>query len=349
MTMRSRHTRLTPGDRLDRFTIHGLLAQGENSEIYRAFHPAFKRDVAIKVFHPDITRTESLTPVFINQTKDVIALRHPNIMRILEAGVAGDSYYLVMELVVGMPLRDDVSAHPRGFERDAALRLFRPIASAVAYAHDQDIMHGSIKPDNVLIDQTHKPILTDFNIPCFREHPSGRGGAANPAYLAPEQAAQNLITVQSDIYALGILLYELITGDVPFKSKTRKDIIEEHRLNDPVPPSKIRVDLDPRIENTIMHAIKRDPAERFVSVRDMLVSLDSEAAANPFETLHLTRDDMTTVQKRKAEIRQFERSRIATTSTEESRVQNINPRVMVVAGVVIVALIAVLFVVSLVV
>lgn len=346
MTMRSRHTRLAPGDRLDRFTIHGLLAQGENSEIYRAFHPACKRDVAIKVFHPDITRTESLTPVFISQTKDIIALRHPNIMRILEAGVAGDSYYLVMELIMGAPLRDNVSAHPRGFEREAALRLFRPIASAVAYAHDQDIVHGSIKPDNVLIDQTHKPILTDFNIPCFREHPSGRGGAANPAYLAPEQAAQNLITVQSDIYALGILLYELVTGDVPFKSKTRKDIMEEHRLKAPLTPSKIRVDLDPRIENMIMHAIKRDPAERFVSVRDMLVSLESETAANPFETLHLTREEMAAVQKRKAEIRQFERSRVATADTEKPRLQNVSQGRAIVGGVIIAALIVVLLVVA---
>lgn len=346
MTMRSRHTQLAPGDRLDRFTIHGLLVQGENSEIYRAFHPVFKRDVAIKVFHPDITRTESLIPVFISQTQDIIALRHPNIMRILEAGVAGDSYYLVMELVKGAPLRDDVSAHPRGFERDAALRIFRPVASAVAYAHDQDILHGSIKPDNVLTAQTHKPILTDFNIPCFREHPSGRGGAANPAYLAPEQAAQNLITVQSDVYALGILLYELVTGDVPFKSKTRKDIMDEHRLNDPVPPSKMRVDLDPRIENTIMHAIKRDPAERFVSVRDMLVSLDSVTAANPFETLHLTRDDMAAVQKRKAEIRQFERSRIATADTDKTPLYNINRRTMMVAGAVILALIVVLVILA---
>lgn len=347
MSTNPSHSRLAPGDRIDRFTIHGHLGQGENAEVYRAFHPQFKRDVAIKIFHPEITRTESLTPVFVSQTKEIIALKHPNIMRVLESGMAGNSYYIVMELFEGTTLRDELSTNPRGLERDTALRYFQQIASAIAYAHEQDIIHGNIKPDNILLDKDKRPVLTDFNIPCFREHPSGRGGAASPAYLASEQLQENQVSVASDIFALGLILYEMLTGDVPFKGVTRNDILRQHQQANPTPPSEICIGLNPRIDNAIMTAIKQSPADRFTTVRDMLSSIENESLSDPFETVSLTREDIRQAQKQKraAEIRNFERSRTATESDTQTSPSGFsqNPVIVgaIVAGVVIVFVIIV--------
>lgn len=311
------NARLAPGDRLKHFQIQEMLGRGENAEVYRAYYPQLKRDVAIKLFHPDITRTESLTPLFLHQARDIIALRHPNIVRVLEAGDEGGSYFLVMELIEGTNLRDEMSMHPRGYEREEVTRLFMQIASAVSYAHDQGIIHGNIKPDNVLLDPKMRPILTDFNIPVFREHPSGRGGAATPIYLAPEQARQNLVTEQSDIYSLGIVLYELATGDVPFKGTSFKAIVEKHLTQAPKPPCQVRIGLDPRIDKTVLVALAKDPAQRFSSVREMLHSMENTNDGNPFETVSLTRDSMDEMKrKRQTEIRRFEQSRTGPAADE---------------------------------
>lgn len=329
--------RLAPGDRLKNFQIQEMLGRGENAEVYRAYHPNLKRDVAIKLFHPDITRTESLTPLFLHQARDIIALRHPNIVRVLEAGDEGGSYYLVMELIQGTNLRDEMSMHPRGYEREDAVRLFTQIASAVSYAHDQSIVHGNIKPDNVLLDPRMRPILTDFNIPVFREHPSGRGGAATPIYLAPEQARQNLVTEQSDIYSLGIMLYELVTGDVPFKGGSFKAIVEQHHTQPPKPPSQVRIGLDPRIDKTVLTALEKDPTRRFGSVRDMLHSLESAPDDNPFETVSLTRDDLAEAsRKRQSEIRRFEQSRTGP-ATAETEAGSVDPTRQLIMSAAIVA------------
>lgn len=306
-----RRSGFAPGDRLDRLVIQERLGRDENSEVYRVFHPSYRRELAIKVFQPDVTLTESLADTFRQQAQQIIALRHPNILRVFSAEASGQLYYLVMELVEGTSLRDEITAHPTGLPLDEVLRLFRQITSAVAYAHDQGLLHGNLKPDNVLLDRTMRPILTDFNIPCFREHPRGRGGAGTPAYLAPEQATQKNLTVQSDIYALGVLLYEMVTGDVPFKGPSYEAIIQQHLTAPPVPPSAVRIELDPRIETAILKALSKSPADRHDSVRAMLVDLEAPPAASPYETISLTRETLAQVVKRPSEIRQFETTRAA--------------------------------------
>ncbi len=285
--------------------------------------------------------------MFVSQTKDIIALKHPNIMRVLESGMAGHSYYIVMELFEGTTLRDELSTNPRGFERDTALRYFQQIASAIAYAHEQDIIHGNIKPDNILLDKDKRPVLTDFNIPCFREHPSGRGGAASPAYLAPEQMQENQVSIASDIFALGLILYEMLTGDVPFKGVTRSDIQRQHQQANPTPPSEICIGLNPHIDNAIMTAIKQSPADRFSTVRDMLSSIENESLSDPFETVSLTREDVQQAQKRTAEIRNFERSRTAPESDTQTSASGFSQNPVMVGAIVAAVVIALVIIVAL--
>ncbi len=318
MSAQDPHPLLKAGERLGRLTIQELLGRGEDAEVYRAFHPDYKRDVALKVFRAVPEQPETIRACFRQQMQAVMALKHPNIIRVLEADMSQEGWcYIVMELFTGTgTLRDAISLRPTGFEREEGLRLFRQIASAVAYAHEQGIVHGNIKPDNVLLPSPLRPLLTDFDIVCLPERQIRRRVPSAAVYLAPEQFLGQETTPQSDIYALGLLLYEMMVGDVPFKGDTFDAIADLHLNALPTPPTQIRVDLDMAVEQTIVRALRKKPALRFGSVREMLESLAGQVVdGNPYETLTLERSQ---VFKRAALDRDFERERAADVSDKGS-------------------------------
>lgn len=295
---------IAPGSRLGAYTLQTLLGRGRSTEVYCAYSPELKREVALKVLHPDRERFSNAQ--FKKEMGIIAALKHPNIMRIYDFGVEGEWYYIVMEKVEGTGLRDILSAHPTGLDREETLLIFSQIASAVGCAHDQHVVHGNLKPDNILLDRSHRPVLTDFNIPCFGEC-GDAFRSSTPAYLAPEQIAQSTVLPQTDIYTLGILLYEMVTGDVPFKGSTYEQIVSQHQSTPPSPPSQTAVGLDPRIESAILKALSKDPSERYPSARDMLAAMENKEGKDQFQTVSLTREE---VQKRRSEIRRFEQSRL---------------------------------------
>ncbi len=300
---------LKAGERLGRLTIQELLGRGENAEVYRAFHPDYKRDVALKVLHSVSEQPETLRTCFRQQMQIIMGLKHPNIMRVLEADMSEAGwFYVVMELFEGVEtLRDAITLRPTGFEYEEGLRLFRQIASAAAYAHEQGFVHGNIKPDNVLLPTSQRPLLSDFDVACLREHQTRRRTPNAATYLAPEQISGQEATEHSDIYALGLLLYEMMVGDVPFKGESF-DAIADLQLNAlPTPPAQIRVDLDLALEQTILRALRKQPAMRFGSVREMLESMEERATAtNPYETLTLEQSQLL---RRVVDNRDFERER----------------------------------------
>jgi serine/threonine-protein kinase len=266
-----------------------------------------KRDVAIKIFHPELPQDAETATSFRQETQAITAVKHPNIMRLYDSGVEGEKYYIVMELVEGTNLRDTLSTHPTGMEREEMLRIFGQLASAVASAHDQNVVHGNIKPDNVLLDKSQRPVLTDFSIPCLREQTPLSGGQSTATYLAPEPGNP---TPKSDIYALGILLYEMATNDLPFKGNSYEAVMTQHQ-NTPLPlPSLINVNIDPRVEQTIVKALSKDPAQRFESAREMIHDLESEEVRVQYETVNLTRDSIPQIQRSHSEITRFQRSRM---------------------------------------
>jgi serine/threonine-protein kinase len=303
---------LAPGMKVGPYTLRGLLGRGRDTEVYLATSPELKRDVALKIYRPAPDRLTAAE--FKSELGTIAALKHPNLMRVYDFGVEGDWHYVAMELVQGTNLRDKLSAHPRGLGRDETLLIFSQIASAVATAHDQNVTHGNIKPDNVLLDKSQRPVLTDFNIPCLREC-GDAFRASTPAYLAPEQFADGKTMPQSDIYALGILLYEMLTGDVPFKGSYEETAVL-HQSAPPKPPSRIAVGLDPRIEQAILKALNKGPSERFGSAREMLAALEKKEAVDQYRTVSLNRD---AVQKRRAEIKAFEQSRLDAPPASENK------------------------------
>ena len=314
-------SRLGPGDRLGKFTIRNLIGRGKGTEVYRASHSDFRHDIAIKCYQFDISANSDLAAQFERDVRAIVALRHPNLMRVYEAGTDGSRQYIVMELIEGKTLRDLLSTHPTGLDRDETLRIFSQIASAIATAHDQNIIHGNIKPDNVLVDQNQRPVLTDFSLPCLRrraQRDAGTEPPVAPTYKAPEQLSAHVVSVSSDIYALGILLYEMVTGDVPFSGDTFEHVVQQQFYVDPIPPGQIAVGLDPRLDFVILKALNKEPADRFASARDMLAGLESAELGERYETLNLQREDILEFQKRRSEIMNFQRSRMVVPEEQQA-------------------------------
>jgi len=294
-------SQLSPGQRLGPYTIQRLIGRGRQSEVYQAARTGAQVDVALKVFLPGVIRGPSQAACFLEEAARIATLVHPNIARIYDCGCDAekDLCYLATDRLAGPTLRDVLAAHRGGYGRDELWQLFEPIAQALAAAHEHHTVHGSIRPDHILLDQGSRPVLIDFDIPCLAQGaPASR--AALPqvvTYWAPEQAAQLAPSPAADIYALGILLYELAVGDVPFKGNTWDALVRQHLYDPPEPPSQRRPDLDPRLERAILLALRKNPAERFISVREMLAVMSS-ASADDYATLTLDKRLASEVRRR---------------------------------------------------
>ena len=339
--------RLFPGDRLGRYAVRRLLGRGRHAEVYQAFHPDFKRDVAVRILISHPAPPPDLVAAFEQDVKAIIELKHPNIMRVYESGFEAGFLFTVMELVEGTSLRDLLSKHPTGLTREETMRTFRQLVSAVSCAHDQAVIHENIKPDNVLIDSSQRPVLTDFTIPCLRQAQRAvtKGGAATAAYLAPEQVSQQITSPQSDIYSLGILLYEMVTGDVPFRGTSYESVVQQHLVAAPTPPGQIAINLDPRLENLILTALSKKPAERYATTSDMLAALENEEIGTRYETISLQRSDILAIQKRRSEIIRFQQSRVDDpfkNMTPLARLQSLDPTWLIAWGLIAVVVILVL-------
>ena len=271
-------SQLEPGQRLGAYTVERLIGRGRHTEVYRAVRTGSDRAVALKVFLADsVPGGSDRAARFLGEVAALAKLAHPNIARIVDYGAdpARGLCYLVHEHFEGTTLRDDITGHPNGYSRDELWRLFEPVADALAYAHERGHVHGSIRPDHIFLAPNRRPMLIDFGVASFsaERKPARAASLGAVAYWAPEQAAQMQPAAATDIYALGILLYELAVGDVPFKARTRDALVAQHLYEAPVPPSQRRAGLDPRIERAILVALHKNPAQRFVSVREMLAMM----------------------------------------------------------------------------
>jgi len=283
-------SQLSPGQRIGAYTIQRLIARGRQAEVYQAARTGAPLNYAVKVYLSGVIRGPAHAAQFTADAARLTALEHPHIAQIADYGCDADSElcYLVMEHVEGGTLRDSIAAHPSGYPRDELWRLFEPIADALASAHEQGIVHGGLRPDHILLGPGSRPIMIDFRIPCLDDDAPGSHSAPPGvvAYWAPERAAQLAPSPAMDIYALGVILYELAVGDVPFKAATRDALVAQHLYEAPVPPSQRLPGLDPRIERAILSALRKNPAERFLSVREMIAIMRS-AGADDYATLTL--------------------------------------------------------------
>ncbi len=286
---------LEPGTTLAHYRINRLLGRGSAAEVYRASHIETGEEYALKALHIRASDQTLARRRFEREMAVVARLDHPGICRVHDFGcVSPGSYYIVMDLIEGTSLRDVLSERRDGLPLPKALDIFQQVVEAVNYAHTQGVIHQDVRPSNILLANGVRPILVDFGIVRMLDQDdvtTAEFSPRAPLYMSPEQAAGREITPRADIYALGILLYEMTTGDVPFKGGSAARVLVQHLQASPRPPSELKGDLDTRVEAVILKALSKEPHERYGSPLAMLDDLTDEQQADNYDTITLTRGE----------------------------------------------------------
>jgi serine/threonine-protein kinase len=265
------HGRFTPGAILDnRYRIVGLLGRGGMGEVYRADDLRLGQPVAIKLLPAALARDPKRLAQFHNEVRTARQVSHPNVCRVHDIGEVDGQLFLTMEFVDGEDLAASVKRVGR-FPQDKALDLARQISSGLAAAHDRGIIHRDLKPANIMLDRQGAVRLMDFGLAAVGDAEDVRAGT--PAYMAPEQLAGTGVSVKSDIYALGLVLYELFTGKRAFTARSLDDLMTQQASGDIAPPSQVVKDLDPAVDAAIMRCLERDATRRPASALAVAAAL----------------------------------------------------------------------------
>ncbi len=269
-------------ERLGAYRLERELARGGMGAVYVARHTGLDRQVALKV----MLRADPLAlKRFQIEARVTARLRHPNIVSIHEVGEQDGIHYLAMDLIEGMTLQKRLESGGPIPVREAA-ELTEKLAGALFYAHSHAILHRDLKPANVLLDAAGEPLITDFGIARFGE---GEGltqsgqQLGTPAYMAPEQArgAKDLVDRRTDVYALGLILYEMLTGRLPYEAEETLELLVAILHNPPLPPSKVLVGLERDLETICLKCLHKDPSSRYGSAEALASDLRSYLEGRP--------------------------------------------------------------------
>ncbi len=261
---------------IKQYSLQEEIGRGGMSTVYRAYDPDHDKDVAIKLMHESLIGNEQAQTRFIKEVQTVISLDHPAIVPVLEYGTVDDRIYIVMECMTGGALRQRLNDGPLSLE--TSLMILRQVALALASAHKQHVIHRDVKPHNILLDEAGKAYLSDFGIARSME---GEGAGktvtmiGTPEYVAPEQVINGQLSSKTDIYQLGVTLFHMMTGQLPFSGSAYH--LMSHHVNDPLPSAEALNPLLPVGADAILRrATAKNPDDRFVS---------AEAFMNAFESL----------------------------------------------------------------
>lgn len=274
------------GRNLGPYRIMEQIGKGGMATVYKAYQPSVDRYVAIKVLPAHFAQDPTFVERFEREARTIARLEHPHILPVYDYGKADDgTTYIVMRYIEAGTLADLLAESVLFLEE--GFRIFIQIGEALAYAHAQGVVHRDMKPSNVLMDMHNQAFLTDFGLARIVEGDSSLTGSAilgTPAYMAPEQGEGKPADERSDIYALGIMLYEMTTGRRPFEAETPMAVMLKH-MTEPLPlPRQINPALSPAIERVILKALAKTPAERFQTVDDMVRALQAAIQESPVVT-----------------------------------------------------------------
>ena len=257
------------------------IGRGGMGVVYRAKDRRLKRVVAIKVLPPELAFRSEIKTRFLREAETAAQLNHPNIVDIYAVDEAEGIVFFVMAYITGDNLAKRVHDHG-ALSVDETRRTLRDVADALAYAHERGVIHRDIKPDNILIDgQSGRPMVTDFGIARAISEGDSRLTATGiaigtPTYMSPEQAAgERTIDGRSDLYSLGILGYQMLTGEPPFVANSTPAILVKHISERPIPVEQRRGDVPQDLGRVIMMLLEKDPANRFPSAAAVVAALDS--------------------------------------------------------------------------
>jgi len=266
--------RFIPGTVLaKRYRIVSLLGRGGMGEVYRADDLKLGQPVALKFLPSEVQRDQARLDRFLNEVKTALKVTHPNVCRVYDIGEVEGQHYLSMEYVDG----EDLASLLRRIERlpqNKAVQIARQLCAGLAAAHDQGILHRDLKPANVMIDGRGRAKITDFGLASLVEVIEGdEVRAGTPQYMSPEQHTGQEVTFRSDIYSLGLVLYELFTGKRAFEAASPAEIHRLQEESSPNSPSSHVEGLDPAVERIILRSLEREPAQRPASALAVAAAL----------------------------------------------------------------------------
>jgi serine/threonine protein kinase/ligand-binding sensor domain-containing protein len=285
------------GKTLGAYQVLEQIGQGGMATIFKAYHPAMDRYVAVKILASHFTQDETFVPRFTQEARTLARLEHPHVLPVYDYGEQQGVTYLVMRYIEAGTLKDLISQ--RGpLELEQAARILDQVGRALGYAHSQGVIHRDIKPANVLIDARGDAFLTDFGIAKIvagtAQYTATGAIVGTPAYMSPEQGLGEPADQRSDIYALGVVLYEMVTGQVPFEAETPLAVLLQH-VNSPMPPPRqVKPDLPEAVERVILKALAKSPDDRFQKAEDVIeafrkalagptLDLDAPSLSAPFD------------------------------------------------------------------
>ncbi len=270
------------GKRLDgRYEIHEIIGIGGMAVVYKAYDNIDDRTVAVKILKEEYLASEEFRRRFKNESKAIAVLSHPNIVKVYDVSYGDKLQYIVMEYVEGITLKEYIEQQGK-LEVREAVHFTMQILRALQHAHDKGVVHRDIKPQNILLLSNGNIKVTDFGIARFSNDQRTMTGSAigSVHYISPEQARGDIIDDKTDIYAVGVVLYEMLTGKVPFESDMSVSVALMQLSKDPTPPRQIDPSIPAGLEYIVLRAMQKNTNDRYQSAAEMLLDIE-EFKRNP--------------------------------------------------------------------
>ena len=270
-----------PGEFFDnRFRIIEEVGRGGMGRVYKAEDTALKITVALKLILPELSSDPSFIERFKRETLTARSISHENVIRIYDLGEVNKTKYISMEYIKGQTLRDLI--HISGFLTvDATISLIKQVCGGLQAAHKKGIIHQDLKPSNIMVDNNGQAYIMDFGLAASVSLDKKKPGevAGTPQYMAPEQAAGAKVDQRSDIYSLGIIIYQMLTGVRPIEAETAAECLRKQVEEAPLPPSKIKRHIPHDLESIVLRCLEKQPVNRYQSVDEIIFDLDKRSSA----------------------------------------------------------------------